>query len=199
MNNINKMINLIKLFYNILISPFKFPKIEFYIGEVKIGTPYFLPRRWVKLSKTEALNKTYEYLEKNKDKILDCNLLYNYNLNSYKYVPKIIGFDFVDLGWKTKWSDTDYRYEWSPTISFVFFKYQIALILIESDYYWEGFLYYRYNTKDLKTKEERITKCIKDYSLTYSNIINDKRSDKINEYERILKNKYLKYIINENS
>ena len=41
-----------------------------------------------------------------------------------KPVPKKIGFDSVRLGWKTKWRDDDYRFEWAPIWSFVFFKWQ---------------------------------------------------------------------------
>ena len=73
-------------------SPFKAPKLKWYCGKIALGTPYFFPRRWIK----------------NPDK------------SGYlKAVPKKIGFDFVPLGWKTKWDS--YRFEWSPMISFVFF------------------------------------------------------------------------------
>jgi hypothetical protein len=61
-----------------------------------------------------------------------------------KFVNKKIVFDFVGLGWKTKWSDTDFRFEWSPVASFVFFKWQIAVMVIpeNQNHYWEAWLYY---------------------------------------------------------
>jgi hypothetical protein len=46
-----------------------------------------------------------------------------------KFVPRRFGFDFVGLGFKTKWTNTDYRFEWSPIWSFVFWKWQIAVTL----------------------------------------------------------------------
>ena len=80
-------------------SPFKTPKIKFYIGKIKHGTPYFYPRKWIN--------------DKERPGFL-------------KAVPKKIGFDFVDLGWKTKWTETDYRFEWGPLWSFVFFNYKFV-------------------------------------------------------------------------
>jgi hypothetical protein len=34
-------------FLKILNSPFKIPRVKFYIGKVAIGTPYFHPRKWL--------------------------------------------------------------------------------------------------------------------------------------------------------
>ena len=98
-------------------SPFKRPKLKWYFGEVAIGTPYFFPRRWVDNPEKPGYQKA---------------------------VPKKIGFDFVGLGYKTKWSDTDYRFEWGPLISFVFFKWQIAVMLKvpHPEHYWVCWLTY---------------------------------------------------------
>ena len=35
-------------FLKILNSPFKLPRLKLYVGKIAVGTPYFLPRRWVK-------------------------------------------------------------------------------------------------------------------------------------------------------
>lgn len=94
--------------------------------------------------------------------------------NTFK--PKKIGFDFVGLGYKTKWSSTDYRFEWAPLISFVFFKWQIAIIVQapKKHHYWEVWLYYHYDTKG--APKERIEQCKKEFLL--------------NDYDLILKDKY---------
>ena len=143
-------------------SPFKpiIPKL--YIGEVAIGTPYFLPRVWKKYTKQEAIDKAVEEL-KNKphlEKVGFDKLFYNYSRSS-KAVPKKIGFDFVGHGWKTKWTSTDYRHEWNPVWSFVFFKWQIALIFnpIEAYHYWECWLYYsRHTTGKTETRLKKARK-----------------------------------------
>ena len=120
-----KKLTFIKSFF----SPFKRPKLKWYIGRVKIGTPYFLPRRWKNPSHKEARELALKKYREWGLKLLD-----NPKLRSRSYqefydeimrckiaVPRKIGFDFVGLGWKTKWSSKDIRFEWSPLISFVFF------------------------------------------------------------------------------
>ncbi len=115
-------------------SPFKPIIPRLYIGKIALGTPYFYPRNWVK----------------SKDK------------PGYMHAePKKIGFDFVGLGWKTKWEDTDFRHEWSPIWSFVFFKWQVALMFrpIEEPHYWECWLAYEYYKRDLD-KARKLFPCI---------------------------------------
>jgi len=143
-------------------SPFKRPKLKWYFGKIAIGTPYFFPRRTIK-----DLDKP-GYL---------------------KFVPKKIGFNFVGLGWKTKWTPTDYRFEWSPVWSFVFFGKQIAVIFRapEQDHYWEAWLYYMYNTTG--TRKERIAKCKEDFPLKYTRYSKDGERS-VNYYDLILKTKY---------
>ena len=146
-------------------SPFRRPKLKWYFGPVAIGTPYFLPRRTVKDPDATG------YL---------------------KFVPKKIGFDFVRLGWKTKWSADDYRFEWAPLWSFVFFKWQIAVIFVTSNPspYWESWLYYEYSTDKTKSKAERIAQCRKKAPQTW--IVHEKdKETKIDYYNEILKKKYL--------
>lgn len=144
-------------------SPFKPPKIKFYRGKISIGTPYFYPRKWVVNPEKPGYKKA---------------------------VPKKIGFDFVGLGWKTKWSDDDYRFEWNPVWSFVFFKWQIAIMFlpVECMQYWEAWLYYHFNTEG--TQRERIEQCKKEFPLNYKGYSKEKGEYKINYYDVILKDKY---------
>ena len=150
-------------------SPFKPPVPKVYIGKTAIGTPYFLPRVWKMLTTQEATDKATAELERNPNakKIGFEKLFYDYSRRS-KSVPKKIGFDFVGHGWKTKWSDTDYRHEWDPVWSFIFFKWQIALIFrpVEADHYWECWLYYSKNT--VGKTETRLNKARKKFPCVWN-------------------------------
>jgi len=107
--------------------------------------------------------------------------------NTFK--PKKIGFDFVELGWKTKWDYDDYRFEWAPLASFVFFKWQVAVIVSapEPSRFWEAWLYYCMNTKG--TKRERIEQCKQGFPLDYT-VSKWGEQTKVNYYDLILKDKY---------
>jgi len=146
-------------------SPFKRPKLKWYFGKIAIGTPYFFPRRWVD----------------NPDKP-----------GYQKAVPKKIGFDFVELGYKTKWSDTDYRFEWGPLISFVFFKWQIAVMLKvpRPEHYWVCWLTYENDTdKDLST-EARI-KLAKEINPEVWTRSWEGKEETICYWDKVLKDKWL--------
>lgn len=113
-----------------------------------------------------------------------------------KFVSKKIGFDSCDLGWKTKWSDDDFRFEWQPVYSFVFFGYQIALMVVapdDADAYWEAWLYYELRTDKTKSKQKRIEQCKKEFPQTW--IIYHKQpteyKETVDKYKSILKKKYL--------
>jgi hypothetical protein len=191
---------------NILNSPFVRPRVNIYIGKVAVGTPYFFPRRLVKPNAKQADELAAE-------KIADAERFNERNAkNDYRrrvptfeearaevmrgriFVPRRIGFDFVGLGYKTKWSDTDYRFEWSPCWSFVFFKWQIALTFTgprgeaaSFDSYWTSWLYYTNNTEG--TIEERVAQCKKDYPQTYT-VSNGETRSTVNYYDIVLKKKY---------
>ena len=158
-------------FVKALWSPFKPFRLKFYLGKTAIGTPYFYPRKWVPNPEKPG------YL---------------------MAVTKQVGFDFTGLGWKTKWSDTDYRFEWAPVFSFVFFGYQLAITVIapEQDHYWEAWLYYEYNTDKSKSRRERIEQCKKEFPLKWTRYIksNDTwettRAETIDYYDSILKAGY---------
>lgn len=107
-----------------------------------------------------------------------------------KYVPKKIGFDFCRLGWKTKYGE--YRFEWNPILSFVFFKWQLAIIISapEPDHYWECWLYYQKETDKSKSKMERAIDCQKNNPQIWTMTQNG-QSEKINYYKKVLKKKYI--------
>ena len=188
----------------VLNSPFKPFKIKLYAGKTQIGIPYFLPRKWVKatpeLRKKAALDKIKSEERYNKSnpeyarKIKSFEELYNERKN-YKFpVPLTVGFSYCGLGWKTKFGD--YRYEWGPILSFVFFGYQIALMIgfkdkDKVDAYWESWLYYEYNTDKTKSKRERIAQCRKKAPQTWSRFNKDGTKTTTDYYEHILKSKYL--------
>ncbi len=196
-------------FLKALCSPFKPFKLKWYIGKVAIGTPYFLPRKWVKATPELIHNAVLKHIEREESynkinpkdprKIKPYDELYKEKSKYLYTAPKKIGFDFVGLGWKTKWTDTDYRFEWSPLISFVFFKWQIALIVVapEENHYWEAWLYYENNTDKSLSQEERIKQCIEAFPLKYT-VYSDNEKKSVNFYFNILKKKYHKYI-NTNS
>jgi len=153
-------------FLKSLYSPFKPLKLEFYFGKVAIGTPIFFPRKWIKSKEKEG------YLTA---------------------IPKKIGFDFVDLGWKTKWSETDYRYEWSPLVSFIFFKWQFVIFFVvpETSHYWESWLYWENNTDKNNNWDSRLKQCMEGFPLDWIKFNGDKEI-KVNYYNHIIKEKYLK-------
>ena len=159
------MINILSTLYNRVFSPFKRPKLKWYFGKVTIGTPYFLPRRWKKDTEKRGWSKP---------------------------VPKRIGFDFVKLGWKTKWSDKDFRFEWAPIWSFVLFKWQIAVIFQapEQNHYWECWLYYELHTDTNKSKAERIAQCRDEFPRVWIKSSHGVTEERIDYYDIILRKKY---------
>lgn len=175
----------------ILNSPFKRFKIGFYVGKIAIGVPYFFPRKWVKYN-NEDIQKAIEEHKANKNKVLVSDAqLYNMYYNYSKAVPLTIGFSYCSLGYKTKWSDTDYRFEWNPVLSFVFFGYQIAITIYSPyhDHYWTSWLFYKNDTDKTKSKMERVEQCRKEFPQIWTSS-KDGVDEKIDYYDRILKQKY---------
>jgi hypothetical protein len=117
---------------------------------------------------------------------------YNEYKRYNKAVPLKVGFSYCGLGWKTKWTNTDFRYEWGPVLSFVFFGYQIALMVghKHASHYWEAWLYYEYATDKTKSKRERIEQCKKEFNQTWK-VYYQGEEEIINYYELILKTKYI--------
>jgi hypothetical protein len=189
----------------ILNSPFKLPKVGFYMGKTQIGIPYFLPRKFVKATNRTATIAALEEIESQKKwnesnpkyarKIKSFEDLFNEKLNYRFAEPLTIGFSYCGLGYKTKWNDRDYRFEWNPVLSFVFFGYQIAITIYSPhhDHYWTSWLYYEYATDKSKSKRERIEQCKKEFGQKWVSS-KDGKDMVVDYYECILKRKY---IINE--
>jgi len=190
-----------------MFSPFKPLTIKWYVGKIAVGIPYFFPRKWVKgnnrliteavLSEIAAQKKWNELNPQYARKIKSFEELFNEKKNYRFAVPLKVGFSYCSLGYKTKWTSTDFRYEWPPIFSFVFFGYQIAasigpVVPNTTSHYWECWLYYEYATDKTKSKRERIEQCRKEFPQTWTWSSKDKPSETIDYYERVLKPKYLK-------
>jgi hypothetical protein len=177
-----------------LFSPFKPFKVSFYAGKTQVGIPYFYPRKWVKFTREDALEKATKvsqmsgsiYFGKDPNTMVDEFMRYT------KAVPLTVGFSYCSLGWKTKYDD--FRHEWNPIFSFVFFGYQIALTVYSPyhSHYWESWLYYEYRTDKTKSKRERIEQCRKEASQTWTSHRHDEEPVTTDYYTKILKPKYLK-------
>lgn len=190
-------------FLKILLSPFKPFNVKVYCGKTAIGVPYFYPRKWVKGTPKLAHKATLQYIQKEESynkrnpnsarTIRPYEEVYREKLTYSYAVPLKIGFSFCGLGYKTKWTDTDYRYEYGPVFSFVFFGYQLAIMIghKHADHYWEAWLYYENHTDKSKSKKERIQQCIKEYPQTVTQYSGNMK-ETIDYYPLIVKAKYLK-------
>lgn len=155
------------IYLKTLFSPFKRLNLSLYLGKVAIGVPIFFPRKFVKYKDKPG------YLTP---------------------IRKKVGFDFVKLGWKTRWDSTDYRFEWHPRWSFVFFNFQFCLSFIapEQDHYWECWLYYDKNTDKNKSKKERIEQCRKEFPCIWTKYLKGGEKEEVDYYDYILKKRYAK-------
>jgi len=154
--------NKLKEFTTYFNTPFVGPKLKFYFGKIAVGTPYFFPRKAIK--------------DPDKPGYL-------------KFVDKKIGFDIITLGWKTKYGQ--FRFEWSPLISFVFLKWQFVVTVTAPhvDQYWESWLYYQHKTDKTKSKKERSHQCQKEYTQLWTTTKNGE-SVTTDYYDLILKKKF---------
>ena len=171
---------------------------KWYIGKTRIGTPYFFPRKLVRYNKQEAIEATENAIAEDKFKgKLPYDKIFEHYSTCTKAVPLKVGFSSCDLGWKTKWTDKDIRFEWSPIYSFVFFGYQIALTIAAPDReyghsYWEGWIYYELYTDKTKSKKERIEQCKKEFPMSWKGWNKVTGEEYVtNHYDYVLKKKYL--------
>jgi len=191
-------------YLGVLNSPFVGLELKWYFGEIKHGTPYFLPRKWVKCNFEDA-TKAWDKLDDDvkldySKRVGGTNKWFNDYIEGHsKPIPiKYFGFDYTSLGWKTKYEDI--RFEWSPSISLVIFGKQLFISIIPKmrktpedttirvDIYWEAYLTYKYRTDKTKSKHERLEQTMKEYSCTWGN--NEKGY--MDYYPLILKDKYIK-------
>ena len=188
----------------VLNSPFKPFSVSWYIGKTQVGTPYFLPRKWVKVTPELATKAALEQIESNKKwnernpdstfkhTVKPFDEVYNEMMKRQHAVPLKVGFSYCGLGWKTKWTSTDFRHEWNPVISFVFFGYQIAATFYHPhhSHYWESWLCYEYASDKKQSKRERIEQCRKEFPQTWT-VSSQGKEEVVDYYQRILKTKYL--------
>ena len=183
-------------------SPFKPIIPRFYLGRTKIGTPVFLPRKWVKATPERAHKAVLDYIAREENynkmnpdyarKIRPYDEVFKEKMRYDYTVSKKVGFDFVGLRWKTKWTNTDFRFEYNPVWSFVAFGYQVALIFRPEDdiHYWEAFLYYSKDTDKSKSAEKRIEEARKKCPNIWTSHSNGEKVT-TDYWTKILKKKYL--------
>ena len=194
-------------YLGVLNSPFVGLRLKWYFGKIQHGTPYFLPRKWVKCDLEDGLKAWNEPCERSQNAYLRSQIqqewVKKYAKTHTKPIPiKYFGWNSCTLGWKTKWDD--YRFEWAPCYSLVIFGKQLfACVLpkmdkktdnhaILQDCYWEAWLTYHYETDKSKSKVERLQETIKQYSCTWTD-----GKISTNYYEFILKDKYRKLCVLE--
>ena len=175
-------------------SPFKPFNIKWYVGKTQVGTPYFFPRKFVKYTEEDIQKAMLKHrANKNYVQQLDSKLYEMYK-GYTKAVPLKVGFDWCSLGWKTKWNQYDFRHEWNPVISFVFFGYQIAVTFYHPhhSHYWESWLCYEYASDKKKSKHKRLAFCRRKCPQTWTSHKHNEEPVTTNYWDIILKPKYLK-------
>ena len=196
-------------YLGVLNSPFVGLRLKWYFGKIQHGTPYFLPRKWVKCDMNDA-KLAWDKLGGLAKSKIDNPLsdqgkkvwLDKYIASYTKPVPiKWFGWNSTTLGWKTKWDD--YRFEWAPCYSLVIFGKQLFVCVlpkmdkraddysIRQDCYWEAWLTYNYRTDKSKSKEYRLRDAIRQYSCTWGN----EKEGYTDYYPYILKKKYHKLLV----
>ena len=187
-------------FLGVFFSPLRGLKLKWYFGEIKHGTPIFLPRKLVNYTRQDAIDKLNKDVHNGKFLVYPNEVYIKENMTIRKFVPiKYFGFKFTPLGWKTKWDE--FRFEWNPSISLVIFGKQLYIEILPNidsddyrisiDCYWECWLTYYYRTDKNKKIEERLTQLMDKYSCVWGN----ENNGYFNYYNVILKSKYKKHII----
>jgi len=187
-------------YLRVLNSPFKGLRLKWYWGKIQHGVPYFLPRKWVKMTKEDC----EECLKRDQKSMLRQYVVdrtWEYYKNTKKAVPiKYFGFEATTLGWKTKWSE--YRYEWAPCYSLVIFGKQLFVTVLPNigddclkwGVYWEAWLNYSHCTDKTKSKQKRLEELIEKHSCTWITTSKDTKQVSTDYYPFIIKEKYYEKI-----
>ncbi len=192
-------------YLGVLNSPFVGLKLKWYFGKIQHGTPYFLPRKWVKCNLNDGLKAWNKLGEHSQNAYLKSQTqqewIKKYTKSYTKPIPiKYFGWNSCTLGWKTKWDN--YRFEWAPCYSLVIFGKQLFVCVIpkmkskdnfgiRQDCYWEAWLTYNYRTDKSESKEYRLKDTIRQYSCTWGN----EKEGYTDYYTFILKKKYHKLLV----
>lgn len=201
-NKINSWISTFKYKYSfllVLFSPLKGLKLKFYFGKIAVGTPYFLPRKFVKCDIEDAYKAWEEMSDFQRTRALETrsmgDWITHYTKSYTKGVPvKWFHIHFTTLGWKTKWDE--FRHEWNPLLSIVLLNRQFVMFILpnvdfeRSDSYWEIWLYYHFRTDKELSKTERLKQVFKQHSCTWISS-KDGVDTTVDHYLHVLKNKYI--------
>ena len=192
----------LKEIFSIYNSPFVRPVFKFYFGKIQHGTPYFLPRKWVKMNKQdciEALERDLARAEKNGWKFSEERTWQFYKNYNYKKPVRIkyFGVNFTSLGWKTKYEDI--RFEWTPSLSIVLFGKQLMIwmgpptsIKDTVDSYWEAYLWYLYKTDKTEAMVSRLITVFDHYCCSWTrHHVSEGVVEKGDDYYSILKPKWI--------
>ena len=192
-------------YLGVLNSPFVGLKLKWYFGKIQHGTPYFLPRKWVKCNLNDGLKAWNKLGGHSQNAYLKSQTqqewIKKYTKSYTKPISiKYFGWNSCTLGWKTKWDN--YRFEWAPCYSLVIFGKQLFVCVlpkmdkksddhaIRQDYSWEAWLTYNYRTDKSESKEYRLKDTIRQYSCTWGN----EKEGYTDYYPYILKKKYHKIL-----
>ena len=185
-------------YLRVLDSPFKGLRLKWYFGKIQHGTPYFLPRKWVKMTQADCEKSLADDIERCLPKYVEDRTWEHYKKYKKPVPIKYFGYNSCTLGWKPKWDE--YSYEWSPCYSLVIFGKQLFVTVLPDvgddclrwDVYWEAWLNYSRRTDKTKSKMERVQELKKVHSCTWGN---DEKGY-IDYYPYILKSKYNENRIN---
>jgi hypothetical protein len=151
LNNLKELKYKIKYFFesfsflSTLFSPFKPLSLKFYFGPIKIGQPYFLPRK---------LNKERKYVQLK---------WFGFDYNGLGWKTK---FDSIRFEWNPSYSfiilNKQFNIMFSPSVMFI-------------DTYWEGWLTYNYRTDKKLSKKERMIQVFEQYSCKWTSYKNNEK------------------------
>ena len=148
-------------FLGVLNSPFRGLKLKWYFGDIEHGTPYFLPRKWVK-------NKPVPIK------------YFGFNFTT-------LGWKTKQEDYRFEWSPSISLVIFGKQLFIeVLPNVDMSKSIVVLDCYWEAWLTYYYNTDKTKSKEERLEELYKKYSCTWGN----EKDGYVDYYPYILKEDY---------
>ena len=148
----------LKSFIGVYFSPFKAPKVLYYFGEITCGTPYFLPRKLNKKTKTYVPRK------------------FGLDLIHLGWKTKWTADDI-----RHEWNPAISFVAFGKQLYFQFsYDYLIEDV-------WCAWLYYSKYTNKKLSKKDRLNQTIDNYSLTYTKYSKDNSPIVIDYYPKILK------------
>lgn len=181
-------------------TPFVHLKGHWYFGKIAIGVPYFYPRYLRKKTDADIIETLIDMSDNERRYIKENNGWKTWLDNqheSHKFVQaKWFKFDYVRLGWKTKWDE--YRFEWNPGFSLVLFNKQLNVIFKPDmpttfdfdDVYWEGWLTYNFETDKKKPVHDRLIEFFNKYGAIWKRTNELGKEEDVDYMYEILKPNY---------